>query len=125
MQEIDRTDSAEAIDFAVVLNIPPAGIDLRRILLALRNTIPKRKILFAATSRADVFVPTLREKFTLIPYKDFLLVKTRKKIKIPMMMDGPLLSIEIIDIIVAWIENQGINDKFNTEPLPTLEHTDH
>jgi hypothetical protein len=91
------------------------GIDLRRILLALRSEIPKRKLLFSSSSRADVFIPTLREKFLLIPYKEYLVVKARKKIKIPMLMDGTMLSVKVIDVLVAWLENLKINDKVNIE----------
>jgi len=62
-----------------------------------------------------VFIPTLREKFLLIPYKEYLVVKARKKIKIPMLMDGNMLSVKVIDVLVAWLENLKINDKVNIE----------
>jgi hypothetical protein len=72
-------------------------------------------LLFSSSSRADVFIPTLREKFLLIPYKEYLVVKARKKIKIPMLMDGTMLSVKVIDVLVAWLENLKINDKVNIE----------
>lgn len=115
MQQTNRVDQTDSVDPSVILNAPLAGIDLRRILLAVRSEIPHRKLLFSSGQRADVFVPTLREKFKLIPYKDFLVIKARKTIKIPMLMDGPMLSIKIIDVVVAWIEHQGINDKISNE----------
>jgi hypothetical protein len=115
MQQTDRTDTADTIDFAISIGVSTLGIDLRRILLALRSEIPKRKLLFSSSSRADVFIPTLREKFLLIPYKEYLVVKARKKIKIPMLMDGTMLSVKVIDVLVAWLENLKINDKVNIE----------
>jgi hypothetical protein len=116
MQKIDRIDSTETINAFVVVNVPSLGIDLRRILIALRKEIPQRKLLFSSTSRADVFVPTLKEKFVLLPHKEFLIVKARKRIKLPMVMEGPLLDMKIIDIIVAWIEHLGINEETTYEP---------
>lgn len=125
MQEINGTDSTESIESVVILNVPPLGIDLRRILLSLRKHIPHRKLIFSSTSRADVFIPTLKYKFVLVPHKEFLIVKTRKSIKLPMIMDGPLLDEKIVDILVAWLEHLGINEKTKPEPLPTHEHNDH
>ncbi len=115
MQEIDRIDKTIANDPVLNIGVPSVGVDLRRILLALRSEIPRRKLLFSASSRADVFVPTLREKFWLVPHKDYLLIKARKKVKMPMVMDGLILSEKVIDIIVAWIENLGINDNAKFE----------
>jgi hypothetical protein len=43
-------------------------------------------------------------------------VKARKRIKLPMVMEGPLLDMKIIDIIVAWIEHLGINEETTYEP---------
>jgi hypothetical protein len=116
MQETNRTDTTITDNPVLNIGVPTIGIDLRRILLAVRSEIPHRKLLFSSNSRADVFVPTLRERFWLVPYKDYLLIKARKKIKIPMLMDGPVLSTKIIDVVVAWIEHLGINDKINIEP---------
>ena len=115
MQEINRIGSSPAVDSSVNIGVTTLGIDLRRILLALRTEIPQRKLMFSSSSRADVFVPTLREKFVLVPYKDYLVIKARKKIKIPMLMDGTMLSIKVVDIVVAWIEHLNINDKVNIE----------
>lgn len=125
MQKTDRTDSTESINSLVILNVPPNGVDLRRIFLAIRAHIPYRKLIFSSTTRADVFIPTLKHKFVLIPHKDYLIVKARKKIKLPMIMDGPVLDVKIIDILVAWLEHIGINEKIKHEPLPIHERNDH
>lgn len=114
MQEIDRIDPTIAENPILNIGVPTAGIDLRRILLSVRSHIPHRKLIFSSTSRADVFVPTLREKFVLIPYKDYLLVKAKRRIKVPMLMNGTVLDEKIIDIVVAWIEHLGINDKIES-----------
>lgn len=115
MQETDRIDTTLADNPFLNVGVPASGIDLRRILLAVRSEIPHQKLLFSSSSRADVFVPTLREKFWLVPHKEYLVIKARKKVKIPMLMDGPVLSEKLIDVIVAWIEHLGINDKANIE----------
>ena len=116
MQETNRLDSAPTNDHVLNIGVPSLGIDLRRILLAVRTQIPQRKLLFSSSSRADVFVPTLREKFWLIPHWEYLVIRARKNIKIPMLLDGPAASVRLVDIIVAWVENIGINDKINIEP---------
>lgn len=121
MQEINRIDSTITDNPILNIGVPTLGIDLRRILLAVRSEIPHRKLLFSSNSRADVFVPTLRERFWLVPHQDYLIIKARKKAKIPMLMDGLVLSEKVIDIVVAWIEHLGINDKTNIEPLPIDE----
>lgn len=113
MQEIDRIDQAIAENPFLNIGVPSAGIDLRRILLGVRSHIPHKKLIFSSTTRADVFVPTLREKFVLIPHDKYLVVKAKRKIKVPMVMDGNALDKKIVDIIVAWIEHIGINDKVN------------
>jgi hypothetical protein len=115
MQETDRIDKTLTDNPFLNVGIPTSGIDLRRILLAVRSEIPRRKLLFSSSSRADVFVPTLREKFWLVPHKEYLVIKARKKVKMPMLMDGLVLSEKLIDVIVAWIEHLGINDKVNIE----------
>lgn len=125
MQEINGIDSSESNESVVILNVPPIGIDLRRIFIALRKDIPHKKLMFSSSSRADVFIPTLRQKFILIPHKEFLIVKASKKIKLPLVMDGVLLDMKIIDILVAWLEHLGINDKLKSELLPTDEYNDH
>ena len=116
MQETDRIDTTITDNPILNIGVPSIGIDMRRILLAVRSEIPRRKLLFSSSSRADVFIPTLREKFWLEPHKDFLLIRARKKIKIPMVMDGSTVSERIIDVIVAWIEHLGINDNSKFEP---------
>lgn len=116
MQETNRLDSAATNDPVLNIGVPSLGIDLRRILLAVRTQIPQRKLLFSSSSRADVFVPTLRQKFCLIPHGEYLVVRARKNIKIPMLLEGSALSVQVVDIVVAWIEHIGINDKLNIEP---------
>lgn len=111
MQEIDRIDTTEPIDPVLVINVSPIGIDLRRILIALRKHIPQRKLILSSYRNADVFVPTLSSQIILRPHKDYLIVDSRKKIKLPMTMDGDLLDMSIIDILVAWIEYQDMNHK--------------
>lgn len=115
MSQTNRDDISIAEYPFLSIGVTTLGIDLRRILLALRTHIPQRKLLFSSTYRADVFIPTLREKFVLIPHNGYLVIKARKKIKIPMVMEDGMLSLRVIDIVVAWIEHLGINDKFNIE----------
>lgn len=111
MQEIDTIDSAIANDPFINMPIPPIGIDMRRIIIALRKEIPKRKIVFSANYRGDVFIPTLKKKIIMIPHENHLIVSQYKKIKLPLLLEEDLLDMKIVDIIVAWIESRNVNIK--------------
>ena len=111
MHQIDRTDQAESTHSTMTINVPHYGIDLRVILLALKNELPKRKIRFSPvfTERDDVIIPTLMRRFHTSPINGYLVVLYKRKIKILMEMEGSGLSEKTIDILVDYLERLEIN----------------
>jgi len=111
MQQTDRDNPTFADDPIVNINVPPLGIDLRRIFLSLRGHIPHREITFG-TNNGDVVIPTLSWPFRTIPNGEFLVIKEKKMVKIPMILEDNNLSVETIDLLVAWLEYRKINNRF-------------
>ena len=125
MQEINRIDSTESIDSAVKINIPHYGIDLRVILLGLRYELVTQALCFSPKIEKEgdnVIVPTLRQRFTTKPINGYLVVHCRKNIKIPILMDGELLSVRCIDVLADFLEKKQVNYPMLL-PSPTHEHT--
>lgn len=122
MQETDRIDQAIATNPIVNIGIPPIGIDLRRILIALRYHLPRRKIVFGSNRNDDVFVPTLMTRIKIFPHNNFLIVCHAKRVKVPIVMDGDLLDIRVVNLIAAWLEARNLNVKH--EPFSKLERND-
>jgi hypothetical protein len=111
MQQTDRTDQTDPTHSIMTLNIPHYGIDLRVILSALKNELPKRKIHFAPSfsERDDVIIPTLMRRFHTTPINGYLVVLYKRRIKIQMEMDGLNLSQKTIDVLVDYLERLEIN----------------
>lgn len=125
MQEIDRTDSTESIDSSVRINVPHYGIDLRVILLGLRYELVTQELCFSPKIEKhgdNVIVPTLRQRFTTRPVNGYLVVHCRKTIKIPILMDGELLSVRCVNVLAEFLEKKQVNYPMLL-PSPTHEHT--
>ena len=124
MQETDRINQAESIDSPMKINIPHYGIDLRVILLGLRYELATQELYFAPKKQFpldNVIVPTLRIRFNTYPKNGFLVVHYWKDVKIPIKMDGELISIETMDILVDYLEKKQVNYPARL-PSPTHEH---
>jgi hypothetical protein len=125
MQETNRIDSAETTESLVRINVPHYGIDLRVILLGLRYELVTQDLCFSHKIEKhgdNVIVPTLRQRFTTKPINGYLVVHCRKKIKIPILLDGELLSVRCVDVLADFLEKKQVNYPMLL-PSPTHEHT--
>jgi len=87
---------------------------MRVILLALKFELINRKLIFKSHrgERADVIIPSLRFAFKTY-YKDgYIILKSRKTMKIPCTYDGDGASDETIDVLCACIESLKLNHPF-------------
>lgn len=122
MQETNGTDSTESIESPMRINIPHYGIDLRIILLGLRYELVTQELCFSPKKEFlydNVIVPTLRRRFKIKPVKNYLVLHYIKDVKIPIIMDGDLLSVKIVDVIVNYLEEKRVN---YPKPLPSPIH---
>jgi hypothetical protein len=112
MQETNRLNPTESDDFLLTVNFPPNGLDLKRIMLAVSDHLPYRKLCFAPKfgKYSDVIIPTLRFLFYTYPKDGYLVVNYKKKVKIKMVMDGNRLSEQCVDVLCKHLMSTGIND---------------
>ena len=112
MSEIDRDYTTDPAFATVNLNIPPAGIDLRIILRALRYELLNYKLGFSNKPeyRHHIIIPTLRKKFRT-KYKDGYIEIRRRcyMIRIPAEIENDVISDRTIDIMCAYLESWKIN----------------
>lgn len=115
MSEANRHDKTIAKDPVLNFIVPENRIDIKTIILALREDILQRKIQFSRsflTRKADVIVPSLRVTFHLW-YNDGYLCFQKGKlraIKIPFEFEDGQISEEAIDVVCALIEYKNVND---------------
>jgi hypothetical protein len=112
MQEINRDDQAESIDTPMKINVPHYGIDLRRILFALKDEILTHELCFSPKIEKkfdNVIVPTLRRRFKMRPVRDFIVIHYIRDVKVPVIMDGDKLSDHTIDVISNYLERMQVN----------------
>jgi len=111
MSEITTNDTALATNPAINLGIPPYGIDLKVILMAVRDDMLYQRLHFTKNhaQKCDVVIPTLRENFVTRYVDGHIIIKQRKSIRIPVTFDGCSISEETINIMCAWLESLRIN----------------
>lgn len=111
MSEIDTDSTADPALAGMTIYLPHVGIDLKRIMLSLKFELPRRKIVFGNKFDlvTDVVIPTLCERFTTKPVRNYLVVIKRKKLKIPMELEDGALSEKAIDILCRVLEECEIN----------------
>lgn len=115
MSEANRHDKTIAKDPVLNFIVPENRIDIKTIILALREDILQRKIQFSRsflTRKADVIVPSLRVTFHLW-YNDGYLCFQKgilRPIKIPFEFEDGQISEEAIDVVCALIEYKNVND---------------
>lgn len=115
MPEANRHDKAIAKDPVLNFIVPENRIDIKTIILALREDILQRKIQFSRsflTRKADVIVPSLRSTFHLWYNDGYLCFQkgTLRPIKIPFEFEDGQISEEAIDVVCALIEHKNVND---------------
>lgn len=85
---------------------------MRYILEAVKYEIVCRKLVFGPQLRrgTHVVVPTLRKRFLTKPIGDFLLIKLKRKYKIPLELDEKgALSPRMLQVICNQIDRSNIN----------------
>ena len=116
MSEIDRDDTTDPAFASMNIDWPPAGIDIRRILMALKDEMLIRKLNFSYKFEYHhhVVIPTLREKFSIEYKNGYLLLKAFKKYRIPVEYEDERISDNTIDILCAVIEKLKLNYPFKS-----------
>ncbi len=111
MSEINTDDTTFTDDPAINIGIPPYGIDLKVILMAVRDYLLWEKLQFAkeAGKTANIIIPTLRESFTTEYVDGYIILNQRKSYRIPVTFDGPDISEETINIMCACLEKTKVN----------------
>lgn len=111
MLQTDRDDISEAVELDLSPIVPPYGIDLWMVLLALRTEIPRRKLRFSNKMNRpiEVYIPTLKHGFIIEPIRGYIVVRCWKKVKIKMEMEGAGLSIRNLYIIYMFLERMQVN----------------
>lgn len=113
MQETDRYDHTDSDPALPYIEYPTIGIELRPILDALKYELPRRKLVFGPELRrgTNVHIPTLQQRFMIKPIGNFLLIKIRKKYKVPIELDERgALSPRIIKVLCNHINRLNINN---------------
>lgn len=86
---------------------------MRYILEALKYDLPRRKLVFGPVRRrgTHVVVPTLQHRFFTKPIKNFLLLKLRKKYKVPLYLDEKgALSPKVLQVLCNQINRSKVNE---------------
>lgn len=114
MSEIDPDYTSEPAFAAVNLYIPPAGIDLRVILKALKFELLHSKLAFSydVKYRYQIIIPTLRRRFKT-RYKDgyIEIIRPSRMIRIPAEIENNALSDKTIDLMCAYLELWKMNNE--------------
>lgn len=112
MSETDRDYTTDPAFAAVNLNIPPAGIDLRVILKALKFELLHSKLAFSydIKYRYQIIIPTLRRRFRT-RYKDgyIEIIRPSRLIRIPAEIENNAISDRTIDLMCAYLELWKMN----------------
>jgi hypothetical protein len=94
------------------INVPHYGIDLRRILFALKEEILTYELCFSPkieNKTDNVIIPTLRRRFKLRPVRGYIVIHYIRDVKVPVVMDGDYLSAQTLDVISNYLERMRVN----------------
>jgi hypothetical protein len=94
------------------INVPHYGIDLRRILFALKEEILMHELCFSPkieNKTDNVIIPTLRRRFKLRPVRGYIVIHYIRDVKVPVVMDGDYLSAQTLDVISNYLERMRVN----------------
>jgi len=112
MQETDRHDLPDSNPAWPRINYPEVGLDLRFILYALRFEIPYRKIVYGPSEKfgVHVVIPSVRHRFVTKPIGNYLLIRSGKKVKVPIEVDEQgALSERLIIVIANHLTKTRVN----------------
>lgn len=115
MCETDSNDTAITNDPTINLIAPSHNIDMKHILMAVReDMLINKRLIFSRNivyKHTDVVVPSLRSRLTL-EWKDPYIILTKgveRPMKIPMELEDGMVPESVIDVICAIIEMKRIN----------------
>jgi hypothetical protein len=115
MQKTDRDDRTIAENALLNIGIPSSNIDLRRVLISLREDLLIRRLRFAnnfTINATNVIVPSLKSPFDLWYENGDILLKTfhtKKKYRVPCEFESDMISEKTIEIIYRLLEHLEIN----------------
>lgn len=115
MQKTDRDDRTIAENALLNIEIPDSTIDIRRVLMSLREDLLIKRLRFSNSfnlKATNVVVPSLKSSFDLWYENGDILFRTfhtKKKYRIPCEFEDGMISEKTIEIIYRLIEHLELN----------------